>query len=87
VDGTLFFRANDFTHGYELWRSDGTRSGTRLVRDIDPERRPHKEVTEAGAHGRLAGPQAAVIPAGSHPGGHSDGVAGREMTQAPMSYW
>jgi ELWxxDGT repeat protein/predicted outer membrane repeat protein len=34
VNGTLFFRANDGTHGYELWKSDGTAEGTVLVKDI-----------------------------------------------------
>lgn len=33
-DGTLFFTANDGVHGTELWRSDGTESGTWLVKDI-----------------------------------------------------
>lgn len=32
----LFFFANDGTTGLELWRSDGTQSGTVLVRDIRP---------------------------------------------------
>ena len=36
VDGTLSFVANDGTHGVELWRSDGTRAGTKLVDDIRP---------------------------------------------------
>jgi ELWxxDGT repeat protein len=36
VAGTLFFTANDGTHGYELWTSDGTGPGTTLVRDIKP---------------------------------------------------
>ena len=27
VGGTLFFAANDGTHGHELWKSDGTRRG------------------------------------------------------------
>jgi ELWxxDGT repeat protein len=36
VNGTLFFVANDGTNGYELWKSDGTSSGTVLVRDINP---------------------------------------------------
>jgi len=32
--GTLFFKADDGTHGEELWISDGTSSGTVLVKDI-----------------------------------------------------
>lgn len=32
----VFFRANDVTHGYELWASDGTPAGTRLLKDILP---------------------------------------------------
>jgi ELWxxDGT repeat protein len=36
VNGTLFFSAFDFTHGMELWKSDGTVAGTVLVRDIVP---------------------------------------------------
>ena len=32
----IFFRANDGVHGAELWATDGTAQGTRLVRDIRP---------------------------------------------------
>ena len=34
MNGTLFFRATDATHGSELWKSDGTAPGTVLVKDI-----------------------------------------------------
>lgn len=36
VNGTLFFTANDGTHGEELWKSDGKSNGTVLVKDINP---------------------------------------------------
>lgn len=36
VGGTMSFTADDGVHGRELWKSDGTRSGTVLVKDINP---------------------------------------------------
>ncbi len=36
VGRLVFFSASDGTHGMELWVSDGTVSGTRLVKDIRP---------------------------------------------------
>ena len=36
IGGTLFFTADDGVNGLELWKSDGTTSGTVLVKDIDP---------------------------------------------------
>ena len=34
VGKTVFFRAHDPAHGSQLWKSDGTRAGTKLVRVI-----------------------------------------------------
>ncbi|MGL4512104.1 MAG: ELWxxDGT repeat protein [Lacipirellulaceae bacterium] len=36
VSGTLYFTANDGVTGSELWRSDGTESGTVRVKDVNP---------------------------------------------------
>jgi trimeric autotransporter adhesin len=45
-NGTLVLRANDGEHGLELWKSDGSRQGTRLVKDID-----HASVNGAQPYG------------------------------------
>jgi ELWxxDGT repeat protein len=34
INGTLYFTANDGTHGVELWKTDGTANGTVMVADL-----------------------------------------------------
>lgn len=38
LGGSIYFSASSPGHGNELWRSDGTAAGTRLVKDIRPGR-------------------------------------------------
>lgn len=35
-DNRLFFAAQDKTHGYELWETDGTLEGSKITKDIYP---------------------------------------------------
>lgn len=37
VNSFFYFSASDSQHGYELWRTDGTSSGTFMVKDINTE--------------------------------------------------
>ncbi len=41
VNGLVYFVANDGTGGYELWKSDGTSTGTIMVKDINSELATH----------------------------------------------
>jgi len=36
INNILYFYANDGVNGFELWRSDGTESGTYMIKDIYP---------------------------------------------------
>ena len=81
VDGTLFFTANDGTHGRELWKSDGTRGGHGPGQGHQPGRaycRQHPSSLTAmggqlffsandGTHG------AGAVEVGWHQGGHGPG--------------
>ncbi|MBO0929816.1 T9SS type A sorting domain-containing protein [Fibrella aquatilis] len=35
LNGIMYFEANDGTHGYEIWRSDGTDKGTFMITEIN----------------------------------------------------
>ncbi len=37
IDNILYFKADDGINGVELWRTDGTTSGTYMVKDLNPE--------------------------------------------------
>jgi ELWxxDGT repeat protein len=39
VDGSIWFAAEDEEHGVELWTSNGTGDGTRMVADLNPLKR------------------------------------------------
>ena len=39
IGAATYFTAYDKNHGRELWRTDGTKAGTRLVKDIGPGRK------------------------------------------------
>ncbi|HMB53570.1 MAG TPA: ELWxxDGT repeat protein, partial [Thermoanaerobaculia bacterium] len=36
MGGRLYFAANDDIHGFELWTSDGSETGTEMVADLCP---------------------------------------------------
>ena len=63
---TLVFTAYDARHGWELWRSDGTAKGTRLVKDIRPGRKGSgpEDVACDGCSDSVASPPIIVGVAG-----------------------
>ena len=92
VNGTLYFSANDGTHGDELWQSDGTAAGTTLVQDINPGSYVYS-YTQSGYFGGHE-TRSATLPNSSNPGSLTnangtlyfsadDGVHGDELWEVP----
>jgi ELWxxDGT repeat protein len=68
----VFFSAFDPLHGVELWQSDGTSAGTRLVQDIAPE-----DLSSAPDQLTVAGDQLFFTA--------DDGAIGRELWSLPFT--
>jgi ELWxxDGT repeat protein len=68
----LFLSAFDDEHGFELWQSDGTEAGTRLVQDIAPGNLSSTPDWLTGVGDRL------YFTA-------DDGVIGRELWSLPLT--
>ncbi len=68
LSGFLYFTANDGVNGVELWRSDGTASGTVMVKDIN-----------ATAPGASSSPSGLTVFADSLVFSANDGVNGVEL--------
>jgi ELWxxDGT repeat protein len=69
---TLYFAADDKTHGMELWKTDGTEAGTVLVKDLNPG--PFGSIDRIQAVGGRLYLRASVAGAGLEPW-VSDGTA------------
>jgi ELWxxDGT repeat protein len=87
VNGTLYFTANDGTHGYELWKSDGTTAGTTMLADIKPGSSTHSYTSYSET-------RSATLPNSSFPSNLTnlngtllfsadDGVHGTELWMLP----
>ncbi|HEX2644728.1 MAG TPA: hypothetical protein VHU81_17150 [Thermoanaerobaculia bacterium] len=82
VRNRLVFAADDGIHGRELWTSDGTRGGTRLLADINPSRLPQPPAPDCDDRhdtGVPSDPQELVALRGGVAFTADDGVHGREI--------
>jgi len=85
IRGRLVFAADDSDHGRELWTTDGTRRGTRLLADIDPRHAgqiPPTACSDGDSrtdYGLSSDPQGFVRFQGGALFTADDGATGREL--------
>jgi len=83
VGDKLLFAANDGKYGRELWSSDGTVAGTRLVKDINPARIPNQPDSDGcdvrTEIGLASNPDGLVAFHGGVLFAADDGLTGREL--------
>ncbi len=85
LHGRLLFAADDGVHGRELWTTDGTARGTRLLADIDPLRAagPPPAACSDGDprtdYGLSSDPAGFVLYRGGALFTADDGTSGREL--------
>jgi ELWxxDGT repeat protein len=80
--GLFVFAAEDGINGRELWVSNGTRAGTRLVADINPQRLPFPpagDCDDRASTGISSSPADFVAYRGGAIFTADDGVHGREL--------
>ncbi len=77
LNGELLFSAKDSSHGVELWSSDGTESGTQLVKDIASGTKSAFQST--GDQSSSAVHASSALLNGSLIFGLDDGVHGTEL--------
>ena len=79
INGALYFEANDGAHLYQLWKSDGTASGTVMVSDINSTGTPNSPYGFQ--------PEGLTDVNGVLYFSASDGVHGYELWKLPTSVW
>jgi large repetitive protein len=70
----VFFAASDGVHGRELWESDGTSEGTRMVADLAP-----------GGYAAIPAPSTLVVANGYLFLAADDGKTGPEPWTLPLT--
>ena len=78
IDGVVYFAANTRREGRELWRSDGTEAGTRLVADMSTGSASSSPGGFTKVNGRILFTADAVIKTGSGRNGQTT-FLGREL--------